>query len=170
MITNKNIYLENSLNLDLDIKNILLLNLNYKEEKVNDSTNRDISYLIKKKDSIFNKVIKNNCSKDTDEIFNLNKSNLDISEKYKELILDRNENQEDENEETLEQLIDGMKASNKIIEKQIMDLYKESFVKKSIIPQWSFNKYKENDDIDLIRGVEQLLGEFVNEKNKNLNL
>jgi hypothetical protein len=94
MITDKRLTLEEPLNLTLDITDLLLLNINYKEEEINDNILRDVSYLIKKKESIFNKVIKNNCSGEEDEIFEFDKS-----EKYKELILDRNESTGEAEEE-----------------------------------------------------------------------
>lgn len=166
MITDKILTLENPLNLILDINDILLLNIDYKEEKKDNNIHRDVSYLIKKKDdSIFNKVVKNNCSDQSEDIFT-----FDRSEKYQELILDRNENLGDEGEEDLEQLIKNMQQSNKNIENKIVKLYKESFIKKSLIPDDN-EKFKiSNDDIKFINTIDELLGEFVNEKNKNLNL
>lgn len=162
MITNKDNLLENPLNNFLDINDTLLLNLNYKEEKVNDIIQRDAIYQVKKNESIFNKVIKNNCLED-EELFK-----LPVSDLYKELILDRNESQ-DEGEEDLDQLIKNMQQSNKIIEKSIMKLFKEIFVKKSLLPNNpEFNVSEE--DILFLNKIEELLGEFVNEKNKNLNL
>jgi hypothetical protein len=163
MITNKDNLLENPLNQDLNINDLLLLNLNYKEEKVDDVIQRDTIYLIKKNESIFNKVIKNNCLED-EELFELPESDL-----YKELILNRNESQE-QGEENLDELIKNMTQSNKTIEQKIMKLNKEIFIKKSLLP---YDKPEFNisaEDISFINKIEELLGEFVNEKNKNLNL
>lgn len=161
MITNKNILLESPLNVPLNINDTLLLNINYKEYKVDDVVQRDATYLIKTPESIFNKVIKNNCLED-EELFELPEIDL-----YEQLILNRNENLGEEGEEDLDKLIEGMKQTNKIIGKKIMKLNKDIFETKSrLLNENTINR----DDIMFITEIDTLLEEFTNEKNKNLNL
>ena len=162
MITNKNIPLENPLSLELDINNLLLLNINYKEKEVNGVIHRDSTYLIQKEESMINKLI-NNCSEE-EKIFEFGETEL-----YKDLILDRNENL-GEDDEDLDTLIKNMQQANELIEKKIMKLDKEIFIKKSLLPSNNEGFHINQEDIEFITRINELLAEFVNEKNKNLNL
>jgi len=160
MITNKDILLESPLNSKININDTLLLNLNYKEKKEDNNTiTRDSIYLIKKKESIFNKIIKNNCLEE-EELFK-----LPVKDNYKEVILNRIESQ-DEGKEDLDILIENMMQKNKRIEKQIMKLNKEIIVIKSVLP----NDYVNNDDPDirLLNETNEILQQFIIDKNLNL--
>ena len=159
MITNKDIILESPLNSNLNINDTLLLNLNYKEEKKDDNKiNRNSTYLIKKNESIFNKVIKNNCLED-EELFEFPMQDL-----YREFILNRNESQ-DSGEENLDELIENMKQKNTRLEQQIMKLNKDIIVKKSTIPNFEIDP----EDEKTLKDINNLLQNFIDE-NLNLNL
>ena len=91
-------------------------------------------------------------------------------DKYKELILDKQE-QGEENEETIEKLILGMENRIKSIDKKILETYKNSILLDNSLPEsYRSNKMLSNDDQEILKRLNNFLEQFASNKFTKNNL
>lgn len=149
------------LTIGLDINDLLIPDINYKEIKVDGHIDRSVNYVIDKQENVFNKII-NDC--EDSKIFDIDKKSI-----YNELILEKKTDEEGE-EEDIETLIKNMQEKNDKIQNQIMRLKKFIFITKSVLPGDNPEYNLSPDDIKFLENINKLLEEFVNDENKKLNL
>lgn len=149
------------LTIDLDINDILIPDINYKEIKVDGHIERSVNYVIDKEENVFNKII-NDC--EDSKIFD-----VDEKSSYNELILEKRPDEEGE-EEDIETLIKNMKDKNDKIQNQIMRLGNFIFITKSVLPGDNPKYNLSPEDVVFLESINKLLEEFVDGENKKLNL
>lgn len=162
MITNKDSIIEYPLNISLDINKLLIPDINYSEERIGNEVIRTANYMVEKKKSVFNSII-NDCPNEEKII------KVKLEKNYDNLILDKKEEGEDE-EETLEKLIKNVMNDNNNIANKIMSIEKDIFKIKSLLPGDNVNYNIKREDVEFIVEINKMLEVFVDEENKKYNL
>lgn len=161
MISKKYQSFQFPLTIDLDINNILIQDINYKESQIDDHIVRSANYVIDKEENVFNKII-NDCQ--DSKIFDIDKKSS-----YNEVILEKKPYEEGE-DENIETLIKNMQDKNNKIQNQIMKLRNFIFVIKSILPEDKPEYNLIPHDEEFLEKINKLLEQFVVNENKKLNL
>jgi hypothetical protein len=161
MISKKYQSFQFPLTIDLDINNILIPDINYKESQIDDHIVRSVNYVIDKEENVFNKII-NDC--EDSKIFDIDKKSS-----YNELILEKKPYEEGE-DENIETLIKNMQDKNDKIQNQIMKLRNFIFVTKSVLPGDKPEYNLIPHDEEFLEKINKLLEQFVVNENKKLNL
>jgi hypothetical protein len=150
------------LNLKKDINNLLLKNIDYSSETLpNGFISRNVNIVVNKNDKpTFSQII-NDCQKrETYE-----------GDKYKQIILDTNEFDEDENDETIEKMIASMENKIKSIDTKILNTYKNTILLDNSLPEtYSKNTTFIKQDQEMLQRLNTFLEEFAKNKYTKDNL
>lgn len=135
-----------------NINNILLKNIDYSSEIMPDGfVSRNLNLVKNQNNKPSYSQIINDCQKRVSF----------ESDKYKEIILDKHEPGEDENEETLEKLITNMENKIKSINNKIIETYKNTVILDQSLPeQYSQKQMLSEEDQNILKKLNEFLKFF----------
>jgi len=143
----------------INIENTLLKNIDYSSEVLPDGfISRNVNIAVNENENnkpTFTKII-NDCRK---------KSKTYEGDKYKELILNKQEPGEDEKEETLEKMIANMERKIKSIDDKIYDTYKKTVLLDNSLPEsYTRNITFQDKDKEILTSLNMFLEQFAKNK------
>lgn len=150
------------LNFKKDINNLLLKNIDYSSEKLPDGfISRNVNIGVNQDDKPDFTQLINDCQKrETYE-----------DDKYKEIILNKHEFGEDENNETIEKMIINMENKIKNIDAKIINTYKDTILLDNSLPETYTRKISFiKQDQEILQRLNMFLEEFAKNKYTKDNL
>ena len=148
----------------VNIENTLLKNIGYSSEILpNGFVSRNVNISVNENE--------NNKSTFTEIINDCRKRLTYEGDKYKEIILDKQEPGEKGEDETIEKLILGMENRIKSIDNKILETYKNSILLDNSLPEsYRSNKMLSNDDQEILKRLNKFLEQFASNKFTKNNL
>ena len=138
------------INIKHDINNLLFRDINYSFEKLEDGfISRNVNFYENNKPQ-FSEII-NDCKERV----------VYERDRFKEIILDKKDKGEDQEEETIDQLIKNMENKIKGIDDKIINIYKTSTLLEQSLPE-DYKKSKPIDPADekIIKKLNMILEKF----------
>ena len=144
MITIKDDNICGPINTNRDIDKLLFRDINYTSKKLDDGfISRDVNFYENNKPT-FSEIINDCKERETYEV---------EVDRFKDIILDKKDKGEEEQEETIDKLIENMKNKIKSIDNKIINTYKTSTVLEQSLPE----EYKKTRQIKLDSKDEEIL-------------
>ncbi len=150
------------LNFKKNINDLILQNIDYSSETLpNGFISRNVNIVVNKNNKLTFSQIINDCQKrETYE-----------GDKYKEIILDKHEFSEDENNETIEKMITSIENKIKSIDNKILNTYKNTILLDNSLPEsYSNNITFIKEDQEILQRLNMFLEEFAKNKYTKDNL
>ena len=160
MITPINNIICGPINAGKNINKLLFEDIDYSFETLPDGfISRNVN-LYEKKGSTFSKII-NDCQ---DRV-------VYEGDKYKDIILSKNEGGGEQEQETIDKLIENMENKIRIIDSKIINTYKKSILLDQSLPDdYKRNKTLNKEDEDILNELSKILENFAKDKYTKDNL
>lgn len=160
MITPTNNIICGPINVGKNINKLLFEDIDYSFETLPDGfISRNVN-LYEKKRQTFSKII-NDCQ---DRV-------VYEGDKYKDIILSKNEGGGEQEEETIDKLIENMENKIKMIDSKIINTYKKSILLDQSLPEdYKRNKTINKEDEDILNELSKILENFSKDKYTKDNL
>ena len=160
MITPTNNIICGPINTGKNINKLLFEDIDYSFETLPDGfVSRNVN-LYEKKRTTFSKII-NDCQ---DRV-------VYEGDKYKDIILSKNEGGGEQEEETIDKLIENMENKIKMIDSKIINTYKKSILLDQSLPEdYKRNKNIIKEDEDILNELSKILENFSKDKYTKDNL
>lgn len=160
MITPTNNIICGPINTGKNINKLLFEDIDYSFETLPDGfVSRNVN-LYGKKRTTFSKII-NDCQ---DRV-------VYEGDKYKDIILSKNEGGGEQEEETIDKLIENMENKIKMIDSKIINTYKKSILLDQSLPEdYKRNKTINKEDEDILNELSKILENFSKDKYTKDNL
>jgi hypothetical protein len=160
MITPTNNIICGPINTGKNINKLLFEDIDYSFETLPDGfISRNVN-LYGKKRTTFSKII-NDCQ---DRV-------VYEGDKYKDIILSKNEGGGEQEEETIDKLIENMENKIKMIDSKIINTYKKSILLDQSLPEdYKRNKTINKEDEDILNELSKILDNFSKDKYTKDNL